>query len=141
MEEVAANESLTEETRASAKKALDELASSQVLEVGNTALKKTHSAALEKLELEAEFTRRQVQAERHKAEAEREKAGMDGETDVGELLGALYVPLQDGLEELGVEAVDDLKELEAEDVEQLTAKLKKVQAKKFAKKMAALQDE
>ena len=38
-----------------------------------------------------------------------------------------------------MEAVEDLLELEAEEIEQLTAKLKKVQARKFAKKMAALQ--
>ena len=55
MEELAANDSLTEETRASAKKALDELASAQVLATENKALRKTQSAALEKLELEVEF--------------------------------------------------------------------------------------
>eukprot|EP01045_Picozoa_sp_COSAG04_P022290 COSAG04_NODE_2498_length_4007_cov_2.461361_1_plen_336_part_00 len=54
-------------------------------------------------------------------------------------LGAAFPPLQAALDELGVEAVEDLLELEAEEVEQLTAKLKKVQARKFAKKMATLQ--
>ena len=54
-------------------------------------------------------------------------------------LGAAFPPLQAALDELGVEAVEDLLELEAEEIEQLTAKLKKVQARKFAKKMAALQ--
>ena len=54
-------------------------------------------------------------------------------------LGAVFPPLRASLDELGVEAVEDLLELEAEEIEQLTAKLKKVQAKKFAKKMAALQ--
>ena len=43
------------------------------------------------------------------------------------------------LEELGVQSVEDLKELEEDDIEALAAKLKKVQAKKFAKKVAALQ--
>ena len=38
-----------------------------------------------------------------------------------------------------METVEDLQELEAEDIEALAAKLKKVQAKKFTKKIAALQ--
>ena len=50
-------------------------------------------------------------------------------------LGAAYAPLKDDLDELGVYAVDDL----AEDTERLAAKLKKVQAKKFVKKIEALQ--
>jgi len=58
-----------------------------------------------------------------------------------EFLGVAYAPLQDGLRELGVEAVEDLKELEAEQIEQLAAKLTFVQAKKFSKNMAALQAE
>ena len=37
-----------------------------------------------------------------------------------------------------METVEDLQELEAEDIEALAAKLKKVQAKKFTKKIAAL---
>ena len=52
---------------------------------------------------------------------------------------AAYAALQEELEELGVEAVDDLKELEAEHIERLAAKLKMVQAKKFAKKIDELQ--
>ena len=60
-------------------------------------------------------------------------------SSVAELLGAAHDTLQSDLEELGVESVEDLKELEAEDVEALAAKLKKVQAKKFVKKIAALQ--
>ena len=56
-----------------------------------------------------------------------------------EFLGAAHAPLRSDLDELGVEEVEDLKELEAEDIERLSAKLKKVQAKKFAKKIAALQ--
>ena len=35
-------------------------------------------------------------------------------------------------------SVEDLKELDEEDIEALAAKLKKVQAKKFAKKIAEL---
>ena len=50
-----------------------------------------------------------------------------------------FAVLKSDLDELGVEEVEDLKELEAEDIERLSAKLKKVQAKKFAKKIAALQ--
>ena len=38
-----------------------------------------------------------------------------------------------------METVEDLQELEVEDIEALAAKLKKVQAKKFVKKIAALQ--
>ena len=54
------------------------------------------------------------------------------------MLGAAYDTLQVDLEELGVESVEDLKELDEEDIEALAAKLKKVQAKKFAKKIAEL---
>ena len=57
----------------------------------------------------------------------------------GAFLGPAYAALQEELEELGVEAVEDLQELEAEHIETLAAKLKVVQAKKFAKKIAALQ--
>ena len=60
-------------------------------------------------------------------------------SSVAELLGVAHDALQGDLEELGVESVEDLKELEAEDIERLSAKLKKVQAKKFVKKVAALQ--
>ena len=56
-----------------------------------------------------------------------------------EFLGAAYGPLRAHLDELGVEEVEDLQELEAEDVQQLAAQLKKVQAKKFVKKIAGLQ--
>ena len=54
-------------------------------------------------------------------------------------LVAEYTPLQEDLEELGVEEVEDLRELDAEDIGRLAGKLKKVQAKKLAKKIAALQ--
>ena len=60
------------------------------------------------------------------------------ETDELELLGAAYDTLQGDLDGLGVESVEDLKELDEEDIEALAAKLKKVQAKKFTKKIAAL---
>ena len=42
------------------------------------------------------------------------------------------------LDELGAEEVDDLKALEAQDVERLAAKLKKLQRPKFRGKIAAL---
>ena len=86
------------------------------------------------MESEAQLIRRQTEAERKKARAKAE-----GGTDVGEFLGPIYEALEEDLEELGVEAVEDLKALEQEDVEALAAKLKKVQAKKFARKIASLQ--
>ena len=46
--------------------------------------------------------------------------------------------LQEDLDELGVEEVADLKELDPEDIERMAAKLKKAQARKFVKKVAAL---
>ena len=56
-----------------------------------------------------------------------------------DFLGAWFGPLKDTLDELGAEAVEDLKELEAEHIERLAAKLKFVQAKKFAKKIATIE--
>ena len=53
-------------------------------------------------------------------------------------LGAAFAPLQAALEDLGVEAVEDLRELDAEDIEQLSAKLKKVQAKKFQRELSKM---
>ena len=57
------------------------------------------------------------------------------------LLGIMPDNLARHLEWRGstLKEVEDLKELEAEDIERLSAKLKKVQAKKFVKKMATLQ--
>ena len=104
------------------------------------------AAALKKLESEAQFVNQQAQIEWNAAqiaameklesetEFEEQKAGAEAK-----LLGVSFAGLQEELEELGVEAVEDLRELEAEDVERLAGKLKKVQAKKFAKKIAALQ--
>ena len=63
---------------------------------------------------------------------------LEGAHSIAELLGAAYDTLQVDLDELGVESVEDLKELDEEDIEALAAKLKKVQAKKFTKKIAAL---
>jgi len=54
--------------------------------------------------------------------------------------GAWLPQLQGCLDELGVEEAEDLKELEAEDIEALVSKLKKVQGKKLRKKLAALCD-
>ena len=51
--------------------------------------------------------------------------------------GAWLPQLKGYLEELGVEEAEDLKELEAEDIEVLVSKLKKVQGKKLRKKLAA----
>ena len=63
---------------------------------------------------------------------------LEGAHSIAELLGAAYDTLQGDMDELGVESVEDLKELDEEDIEALAAKLKKVQAKKFAKKIAEL---
>merc|ERR1712043_57781 len=54
-----------------------------------------------------------------------------------EFLGtAWYSAMKTELEDIGVEALDDLNELEAEDIDLLAAKLKKIQAKKFRKKIS-----
>jgi hypothetical protein len=53
-------------------------------------------------------------------------------------LGSWFPSLQADLDELGAEEVDDLKALEAQDVERLAAKLKKLQRPKFRGKIAAL---
>ena len=139
MKELAVDENLSEEARASARKALEVLVSSQLLDI-------EQDTALKKLESEAKFASRQAQIE-HTAALEAEtqadvyklEAEARAETDLTGLLGSTFAPLQEDLEELGVEAVGDLRELDAEDVKRLAAKLKKVQAKKFAKKIAALQ--
>ena len=49
-----------------------------------------------------------------------------------------YERLREDLDELGVEAVDDFKELDADDLEGLASKLKKVQAKKFLKHVSTV---
>ena len=56
-----------------------------------------------------------------------------------EFLGAAHAVLREDLEKLGVGVVEDLQELEAEDIERLASKLKKVQARQFVRRMAALQ--
>ena len=93
------------------------------------------SSTLQELEAEAQFEVKKLEVE---TQSKRMKVEAQAETDVAELLGAAYAPLQTDLEELGVESVDDLEELEADDIERLAAKLKKIQAKKFTKTIAAL---
>eukprot|EP01045_Picozoa_sp_COSAG04_P036548 COSAG04_NODE_8940_length_915_cov_1.063725_2_plen_138_part_00 len=136
MKELAVDESLSEEARDSARKALDALVSSQLLEI-------EQSAALKKLESEAQFANQQAQIEHDaalaKLQAEANFAQENEQQSVADLLGTAHSALREDLEELGVEVVEDFQELEAADIEQLAAKLKKVQSKKFAKKMAALQ--
>ena len=110
MKERAADESLSEETREAAQKALDELVSAQI---------EQDRAQSRRIALEATISAEQF--------------------TVAELLGVAYVPLEEDLKELGVETAEDMKELEAEHIETLAAKLKVVQAKKFVKKIAALQ--
>lgn len=49
-----------------------------------------------------------------------------------------YEKLREDLDELGVEVVDDFKELDAEDLDRMASKLKKVQAKKFLKHISSV---
>ena len=84
MKDFAVDESLSEEARDSARKALEVLVSSQLLDIEQAAALKKRTGALQELESEALFVDQQAR------------------------------------------------------IEALAAKLKKVQAKKFAKKMAAL---
>ena len=134
MKDLAVDESLSEEARDSARKALDVLVSSQLLEIEQT-------AALKKLESEAQFVNQQAQIELTKLQAEaRFVQEKDRQLNVATaLLGSAYSVLKEDLEELGVEEVEDLQELEAEQIEQLAAKLKFVQAKKLTRKLAELQ--
>jgi hypothetical protein len=53
-------------------------------------------------------------------------------------LGNWYGAVSAELVELGVEQVEDLKELEPEEIAQLATKLKPVQARKFVKQLTAL---
>ena len=152
MKELAVDESLSEEARDSAKKALEVMVSAQLLDIEQTAALKKRAGALKELESEALFVDQQARIEVKQMEAEAESKRqkleakrllqdtdeLEAAASIAELLGAAYDTLQGDLDELGVESVEDLKELDEEDVEVLVAKLKKVQAKKFAKKIAAL---
>ena len=99
MKDLAADESLSEEARDSARKALDVLVSSQLLEIEQAAAlkklevdaqfaqrqaqveRKSKDASVQELEAEAQYIRRQAEAEQMKAEAERLKARADIETE------------------------------------------------------------
>ena len=74
MKERAADESLSEEARESARKALEVLVASELLDIEQTAevkqLQSEQNAALQKKELEAQFVRRQAEAAQKKAKAE-----------------------------------------------------------------------
>jgi hypothetical protein len=59
-------------------------------------------------------------------------------TDLLSFLGKAHAVLADELDALGVEEVDDLKELETEEVEGLIGMLKPVQGRKLRKALAAL---
>jgi hypothetical protein len=48
--------------------------------------------------------------------------------------------METDLDTIGVETVEDLKELETDDINMLAANLKKVQVKKFLRKMAEFVD-
>ena len=60
------------------------------------------------------------------------------ESDLEAFLEPWYPSLKATLDELGAEAVEDLKELEAEHIDALASKLKVLQAKKFRKKLVLL---
>ena len=60
------------------------------------------------------------------------------ESDLEAFLEPWYPSLKATLDELGAEAVEDLKELEAEHIDALASKLKVLQAKKFRKKLSTL---
>ena len=60
-------------------------------------------------------------------------------TSLETFLGPALEQLQEELDGLGVEEVSDFLELDEEDIVTLQSKLKKVPAKKLAKKIAALQ--
>ena len=51
---------------------------------------------------------------------------------VQSFLGDWFQPMRTILDEIGVEAVEDFKELDKDDVARLSSTLKKIQAKKFA---------
>ena len=69
MKELAVDESLSEEARDSAKKALDVLVSSQLLDIEQAAALKQRVGALKDLESEALFVDQQAQIENRKLEA------------------------------------------------------------------------
>ena len=57
---------------------------------------------------------------------------------VQSFLGDWFQPMHAILDEIGVEAVEDFKELDEDDVARLSSTLKKIQAKKFVKKLESL---
>ena len=57
---------------------------------------------------------------------------------VQSFLGDWFQPMHAILDEIGVEAVEDFKELDKDDVARLSSTLKKVQAKKFVKKLESM---
>ena len=57
---------------------------------------------------------------------------------VQSFLGDWFQPMHTILDEIGVEAVEDFKELDKDDVARLSSTLKKIQAKKFVKKLESM---
>ena len=57
---------------------------------------------------------------------------------VQSFLGDWFQPMHTILDEIGVEAVEDFKELDADDIARLSSTLKKVPAKKFVKKLESM---
>ena len=77
MKALAADESLSEEARESAKKALEVLVSSQLLDIEQEAAVKKRAGALKELESEAQFVNQQAQIERHAATQKLEAEAQD----------------------------------------------------------------
>ena len=96
MKQLVADESLSEEARESAKKALEVLVSSQLLDIEQAAAHKKRAGELKELESEAQFTKaeaeasiRQTEADLKKVEAESEgKAAVDNMKEDQETLAA-----------------------------------------------------
>ena len=57
---------------------------------------------------------------------------------LADFFGKTFVLLQSQLHDLGVEETEDLRELQAEEVERLASLLKPVQARKFVKAVSLL---
>ena len=152
MKELAADESLSEDARESAKKAFEVLLSSQLLDIEQVAaLKKLESEAqfvdkqaqieVAKLEAEAERINSKTEAQRKKAAAERLQAGVEaGTEDMAEWLARhrllRYADQVAGI--AGPDAVSsDLLFLEEEDVDELGSAMNRVEKRRL---QAALDD-
>eukprot|EP01045_Picozoa_sp_COSAG04_P010945 COSAG04_NODE_689_length_11142_cov_6.664041_4_plen_1132_part_00 len=108
LKELSADESLSEETRASAQKALEVLVSSQLVDIEQTAALKKRAGVLKELESEAQFVNQQAQIE-YSAALEKQKAESLAEVHKLEEEGMAQV------KKLETQAEIKLKRQEAED--------------------------